>query len=119
MISPLSLSLSSGASSHTHLLSATDLHLFLLDSIDTGFAPEGGDPLTPLEESVLALSQGVQNVKDDQEYMLMRDIAHKSITDSTNRRVLLWFIFELALILALGLWQVFYVRRFFEVKCAV
>lgn len=91
------------------------------DAVDTGFAhaTEDGDPLSPLEESVLALSQGVQDVKDDQEYMLMRDIAHKSVTDATNRRVLLWFVFELVLILSLAFWQVFYVRRFFEIKRAV
>jgi hypothetical protein len=47
------------------------------DTADTGFNPSL-DAMTPLEQSVLALSQGVQDVKEDQEYMLMRDIAHKS-----------------------------------------
>lgn len=50
------------------------------ETANTGFNPSA-DAMTPLEQSVLALSQGVQDVKDDQEYMLMRDIAHKSSSE--------------------------------------
>jgi hypothetical protein len=41
------------------------------------------------------------------------------VNDSTNRRVTWFYIFEFTTILALGIWQVYYVRRFFEVKRAV
>lgn len=45
--------------------------------VDTGFAPNP-DLLTPAEELVLTLSQGVQDVKYDQEYMYLRDVAHQN-----------------------------------------
>jgi len=85
------------------------------DSVDTGFAPNP-DVLNPAEELVLTLSQGIQDVKYDQEYIYLRDIAHQNIANKTNNRVMFWFIFQLLLIIALGVWQVFFVTRFFEVK---
>ena len=112
--------------------------------VDTGFAPNP-DLLTPAEELVLTLSQGVQDVKYDQEYMYLRDVAHQNslrppfspsfllllllsrvcvcvcvcmctVANNTNRRVMMWFVFQLMLIVALGVWQVVFVTRFFEVK---
>lgn len=47
------------------------------ESVDTGFAPNP-DLLTPAEELVLTLSQGIQDVKYDQEYMYLRDVAHQN-----------------------------------------
>ena len=35
------------------------------------------DSLTPLEEQIVRLSDGIQTIKEDQEYILMKDIAHK------------------------------------------
>eukprot|EP00727_Mastigamoeba_balamuthi_P006195 m51a1_g2195 putative C-tail anchored protein, emp24/gp25L/p24 family/GOLD (201) ;mRNA; r:135489-136421 len=77
------------------------------------------DDMNPLEQSVYSLSQGVQDIKHDQEYMYMRDVAHKSINDSTNSRVLYWFMFEALLIVLLASWQVIFIRRIFESKRAV
>lgn len=41
------------------------------------------------------------------------------VNKSTNRRVIVWFIFELLLIVALAVWQVYYLKKFFEVKRVV
>ena len=47
------------------------------DSVDTGFAPDP-DLLSPSEELVLTLSQGILDVKYDQEYLHLRDVAHQN-----------------------------------------
>ena len=114
------------------------------DSVDTGFAPNP-DVLTPAEEQVVSLSQIIQDVKYDQEYIHLRDIAHQNslcyfssfalmyaacvftvlfdlffvqitVASNTNKRVMFWFFFQITLIIVLGVWQVLFVTRFFEVK---
>ena len=41
---------------------------------------------------------------------------HRNTSDSTNARVLWWSLAEAFVLLLITLWQVFYIRRFFEVK---
>lgn len=47
------------------------------DGVRTAFNPNK-DALSPLEDQIVALSDGIQTIKEDQEYILMRDIAHKN-----------------------------------------
>ncbi|KAH3756847.1 emp24/gp25L/p24 family protein [Pelomyxa schiedti] len=72
--------------------------------------------LTPLDLAVEMLAQGVMDIRTDQKHMHMRDIAHRNVSESTNQRVLYWFIFEAVLIVALALWQVLSLRKIFEQK---
>lgn len=39
--------------------------------------------------------------------------------ESTNGRVMWWSLFEAATLVAVCLWQVYYLKRFFEVKRVV
>lgn len=41
------------------------------------------------------------------------------VNESTNARVLWWSIFEALVLVAMSAWQVYYLRRFFEVKRVV
>ncbi|GAM19236.1 hypothetical protein SAMD00019534_024110, partial [Acytostelium subglobosum LB1] len=43
----------------------------------------------------------------------------KKASESTNSRVLWWSIFEAFILVVMSLWQIYYLRRFFEVKRAV
>ena len=72
-----------------------------------------------LEEQIIELSNGLSAVKHEQEYMTIRDRIHRQINDSTNSRVVLWACFEALLLIAMTLGQVFYLRRFFEVRRVV
>lgn len=72
-----------------------------------------------LEEQVKELSSGLVSVKHEQEYMAVRDRIHRQINDNTNSRVMLWALFEALLLIAMTLGQVFYLKRFFEVRRAV
>lgn len=47
------------------------------DGVKTAF-DRNKDVLSPLEDQIVSLSDGIQTIKEDQEYILMRDIAHKN-----------------------------------------
>jgi len=72
-----------------------------------------------LEEQITELANGLSAVKHEQEYMAVRDRIHRQISDSTNSRVVMWACFEALLLVAMTLGQVFYLRRFFEVRRVV
>lgn len=75
------------------------------------------------EEHVVALfelgtefSEGLATMLDHQSYMRQREERHRDITESTNSRVLYWTVAEAVVLLIMALWQVLYIRKFFEVK---
>jgi len=72
-----------------------------------------------LEEQIQQLSQGLTAVKHEQEYMSVRDRIHRSINESTNSRVVLWAFFEAMVLVCMTLGQVYYLKRFFEVRRVV
>jgi len=77
------------------------------------------EDITPLEQAISNLIDGVADISAEQEYMSMREVAHRNINKSTNRRIIIWFFFELILIIGLAGWQVYYLKKFFEVKRVV
>lgn len=95
-------------------------------SMDIGDAPKTDEELkaqdanhNKLEEQIKELSGGLTAVKHEQEYMAVRDRIHRSINESTNSRVVLWAFFEALVLVAMTLGQVYYLKRFFEVRRVV
>lgn len=113
-----------------------------------------------MENQIADLAAGVSGVQGEQDYMKIREQAHrnstslflsilsllflsslinsifflllfsvlvalvtffslKTVNESTNARVLWWSIFEALVLVAMSAWQVYYLRRFFEVKRVV
>ncbi|CAI5450833.1 unnamed protein product [Caenorhabditis angaria] len=72
-----------------------------------------------LEEMVRELSSSLMNVKHEQEYMEVRERVHRSINENTNSRVVLWAIFEAFVLVGMTVGQIFYLKRFFEVRTMV
>ena len=58
-------------------------------------------------------------VKHEQDYMNVRDKIHRVINESTNSRVVMWLFFEALVLVAMTLGQVYYLKRFFEVRRVV
>lgn len=78
-----------------------------------------GEGATKLEDMIRDLSGALASVKHEQEYMQVRDRIHRSINESTNSRVVLWSFFEALILIAMTMGQVFYLKRFFEVRRVV
>jgi len=91
------------------------------------FSVDVGEPLKPtedkdhakLEQQIKELTAALTAVKHEQEYMSVRDRMHRLINESTNNRVVLWAFFEALVLVAMTLGQVFYLKRFFEVRRVV
>lgn len=65
------------------------------------------------------LAGTLTTIKHEQEYMNIRDQLHREINESTNSRVVLWSIFEAVVLIIMTLGQVYYLKRFFEVRRVV
>ncbi|EON61062.1 hypothetical protein W97_00273 [Coniosporium apollinis CBS 100218] len=79
------------------------------------YVPESEAPQDPLEKEVRQLSELVAQVKDEQGYIIIRERTHRNTAESTNARVKWWSIFQLLVLLGEGIFQVWWLKRFFEV----
>lgn len=73
----------------------------------------------PLDYAIKKLSQMTMDVKNEQSYLVVRERTHRNTAESTNDRVKWWSIFQVVLVVSNLLFQIFYLRRFFEVKTGV
>ncbi|KAJ7117339.1 emp24/gp25L/p24 family/GOLD-domain-containing protein [Mycena crocata] len=80
------------------------------------YVGEDADVVAPIEREIRTLSNGLQSVKDEQEYIVVRERTHRNTAESTNTRVKWWSILQaIVLFLVVG-WQIYYLKSFFEVK---
>ncbi|KAF2752996.1 transmembrane emp24 domain-containing protein 2 precursor [Pseudovirgaria hyperparasitica] len=83
------------------------------------YVSEADAPQEPLEKEVRALSDAVASIKDEQGYIVVRERTHRNTAESTNARVKYWSIFQLVILFGEALFQVWWLKRFFEVKRVV
>lgn len=62
------------------------------------------------------LMELVTQVKDEQSYIVVRERTHRNTAESTNGRVKWWSIFQLGVLIGEGIFQVWWLKRFFEVS---
>lgn len=67
---------------------------------------------------VRKLSEALTQVKDEQSYIVVRERVHRNTAESTNGRVKWWSMFQLMVVIGEGVFQVWWLKRFFEV-CVV
>lgn len=72
-----------------------------------------------LDDMIKELSNSLWGVKNEQEYMQVRDRNHRAINESTNSRVVIWSFFEASVLVCMSLGQIYYLKRFFEVRRVV
>ncbi|CAG8441485.1 13516_t:CDS:2 [Ambispora gerdemannii] len=81
---------------------------------------DGSDSHTdPLEKEIRELTDGLSAIRDEQEYIVIRERVHRDTAESTNDRVKWWSLFQFIVLVSVCFWQVFYLKRFFEVKRVV
>jgi hypothetical protein len=64
---------------------------------------------------VRRLSESLEQVRDEQSYIVVRERVHRNTAESTNSRVKWWSLFQLIFLVGEGLFQVWWLKRFFEV----
>jgi hypothetical protein len=69
--------------------------------------------------AVRQLSELVGQVKDEQGYIVVRERTHRNTAESTNARVKWWNIFQLIFLIGEGIFQVWWLKRFFEVSISI
>lgn len=69
--------------------------------------------------AVRKLSEALAQVKDEQSYIVVRERVHRNTAESTNARVKWWSIFQLAVLIGEGIFQVWWLKRFFEVGVTI
>ncbi|KAF8000990.1 emp24/gp25L/p24 family/GOLD [Metschnikowia aff. pulcherrima] len=78
------------------------------------------DPdLDSLDYLILRLNQLTSDVKAEQNYLVIRERTHRNTAELTNSRVKWWSVFQIILVAANSLFQVYYLKRFFEVRSVV
>ncbi|KAJ0160920.1 Endosomal protein P24B [Colletotrichum tanaceti] len=83
------------------------------------YVSETDVPADPLETEVRHLSELLAQVKDEQSYIVIRERTHRNTAESTNSRVKWWNLFVIGLVVGESVFQVWWLRRFFEVKRVV
>ncbi|TFK74428.1 supernatant protein factor, C-terminal domain-containing protein [Pluteus cervinus] len=76
----------------------------------------GAEVVAPIEREIRLLAAGLQTVKDEQEYIVIRERTHRNTAESTNTRVKWWSVLQAIMLFAVVGWQVYYLKSFFEVK---
>ncbi|EAQ93409.1 conserved hypothetical protein [Chaetomium globosum CBS 148.51] len=79
------------------------------------YVNEADAPQDPLEVEVRKLTELLELVKDEQSYIVVRERTHRNTAESTNSRVKWWNVFVIAVVIGESVFQVWWLRRFFEV----
>ncbi|KAH9973025.1 emp24/gp25L/p24 family/GOLD-domain-containing protein [Lactifluus volemus] len=80
------------------------------------YVGEADDVVAPIEREIRLLAHGLTSVKDEQEYIVVRERTHRNTAESTNSRVKWWSILQTIVLFSVVAWQVYYLKSFFEVK---
>lgn len=83
------------------------------------YIEQGDESPDGLDAQVRSLARHVQEVKNEQAYIVIRERVHRNTAESTNARVKWWSLFQLAVVAVNSLFQIYYLKRFFEVKSNV
>lgn len=78
---------------------------------------DGSDPAEmfgPMEISARRISEELEVLELHQQYMRSRALRHASTQKSTNRRVFWFSVLEALSLLGISVFQVFYIKRFFN-----
>ncbi|KAF9584602.1 p24 complex component [Lunasporangiospora selenospora] len=76
-------------------------------------------PADPLEKEIRELAAGIEEIRNEQEYTLARERTHRNTAESTNSRVVWWSLFQTGILFLICVFQITYLKRFFEVKRVV
>ncbi|KAL7749624.1 vesicle coat component [Sorochytrium milnesiophthora] len=108
---------------HKDAKPAPDMHRTVELVVDTGAeakddsAFEGADEaLKPAQIELRRLESMFTEIGDEMEYLRNREVRLRNTNESTNERVVYFSILSMVTLGGVGLWQIFYLRKFFRDK---
>lgn len=72
-----------------------------------------------LDYAISRLNQLTSDVKAEQNYLVIRERTHRNTAESTNSRVKWWSLFQIIVVALNSLFQIYFLKRFFEVRSVV
>ncbi|KAK0247398.1 hypothetical protein LTS09_017475 [Friedmanniomyces endolithicus] len=78
-------------------------------------AIQAGEKLKPMEAELRRLSESAKEVVDEMDYLRTREMKLRDTNESTNERVKWFAIGTMGMLVALGIWQVVYLRAYFRI----
>ncbi|CAK3767532.1 Endoplasmic reticulum vesicle 25 [Lecanosticta acicola] len=79
-------------------------------------AIQAGEKLKPVEAELRRLSDVTKEIVDEMDYLRTREMKLRDTNESTNERVKWFAIGTMGMLVALGVWQVVYLRAYFRSK---
>lgn len=68
------------------------------------------DVVVPIEREIRSLANGLTAVKDEQEYIVVRERTHRNTAESTNARVKWWSVLQALVLFSVVAWQIYYLK---------
>ncbi|CCJ30129.1 unnamed protein product [Pneumocystis jirovecii] len=95
-------------------ISGSDIELFF--NVHHTKHRRGVKNVIDFNSEISFLGEILRDVRDEQEYIKAREKAHRNVAESTNSRVQNWNIFQIFVLIGLIFFQIYFLKRFFEVK---
>ncbi|KAG9317259.1 COPII-coated vesicle protein [Chiua virens] len=74
------------------------------------YISEDEDIVAPVEREIRSLAIGLLAVKDEQEYIVVRERRHRDTAESTNDRVKWWSVLQTVVLFSVVAWQIYYLK---------
>jgi hypothetical protein len=90
---------------------------FLHPGLHPAIAPR--ERVDPIEAQILQLSGKMSALRDAHDDLRVSEHDHRNTLEDVNERVLLWNVIQTVVLVVLGVVQVFFIKRFLEVRSTV
>jgi len=67
-----------------------------------------------LKNQIKYLQEAVSAISGDYQYLKQREIMHLATNEDTNRMVFWWSLIEIAVLISMGCFQIYFLKRLFE-----
>jgi len=75
--------------------------------------------LDPVEKAILKLNEQLGDLQDEQRSLRTTEHQHRDTIEVTSERLLYWSVFEAVVLVLMGSFQMYYLKRFLEVRSSV
>jgi hypothetical protein len=90
---------------------------FVNKGVHPAVAPR--ERVDPIETQILKLSGKMNEMRDAHDSLKVSEHDHRNTIEDVNERVLLWNVIQTIVLVVMGVVQVFFIKRFLEVRSSV